>query len=257
MTNPDNPARVTLVTGSSRGIGKAIAVAFAEHGDQVVLHATQEHENLASALEAAREKNPGAVARAADLKVTTEIDDLFDWIKDEFGRLDVLINNAAVQSDHPLLEMPEEEWDRVLAINLKAPFLCMQRAGRMMRDQGGGKIINVGSVHQVAVRRGHTHYCTAKSGMLMLTKNAALELSDFNIQVNQIAAGAIATELTDPERQATLLPAIPANRIGSTGEIAAIALFLASSDADYITGASLLADGGLTLGFAATQRNLS
>jgi NAD(P)-dependent dehydrogenase (short-subunit alcohol dehydrogenase family) len=256
MAQNDTGARVTLITGSSRGIGKAMAIAFAEHGDQVIVHGTREHENLASALEAARGRNPSAVARAADLTKPSEIADMFDWIEAEFGRLDVLINNAAVQNDVPLLDMPEEDWDRVLGTNLKAPFLCTQRAGRMMRNQGGGKIINLGSVHEMAVRGGFTHYCVAKGGLLMLTKNSALELSAYNIQVNQIAAGAIATEMTDASRQDLLLSAIPSNRIGAPEEIASIAIFLASSDADYITGASLLVDGGMTLGFAATRRDL-
>lgn len=256
MPTNDKATRVTLVTGSSRGIGKAIAIRFAEHGDQVIVHGTQDHEALAASLAAVRERNPGAVARAADLRQPSQIEDLFDWIEDRFGRLDVLINNAATQNSVPLLDMPEEDWDRIQATNLKAPFLCTQGAGRMMRNQGGGKIINIGSVHESAVRGGHAHYSSAKGGLLMLTKNSALELSDHNIQVNQIAAGAIATEMTDEARQQILISAIPAQRIGRPEEIAATALFLASSDADYITGASLLVDGGLTLGFAATRRDL-
>jgi len=233
-----------------------MAIRFAENGDQVIVHGTTDHEALAASLVAVREKNPSAVSRAADLRQPSQIDALFDWIEEQFGRLDVLINNAATQNHAPLLDMPEEDWDRILSINLKAPFLCTQRAARIMKTRGGGKIVNIGSVHEFAVKRNYTHYCCAKGGLLMLTKNSALELSEYNIQVNQIAVGAVATEMTDESRQQVLLPSIPAQRVGLPEEIAETALFLTSPHAAYITGASLTVDGGLTLGFSATRREL-
>jgi len=181
---------------------------------------------------------------------------MFQDIEKHFTKLDVLVNNAATQNGAPFLNLPEEDWDRVLAVNLKAPFLCGQLAAKMMIKHGGGKIINVGSVHEFQTKRNFAHYSTAKGGLLMLTKNMALELAAYNIQVNQVAPGAIATGLTDPERQRQFLTAVPAGRVGQPPEIAAMICYLASKEADYITGSSFTVDGGLTLGFCASRPDL-
>ncbi|MHC4570300.1 MAG: SDR family NAD(P)-dependent oxidoreductase, partial [Planctomycetota bacterium] len=156
-----------------------------------------------------------------------------------------------------VLELEQDNWDRVLSVNLRAPFLCAQRAGRIMRDKGtGGKIINISSVHAYDARRYYAHYSAAKGALETLTKSLALELAEHNIQVNSVVAGAIATELTPMDRQASFLTSIPAGRIGTTEEIARLVAFLSSNECDYITGASITADGGLTLGFCASRPDL-
>ena len=184
------------------------------------------------------------------------IRDMFKDIEDRFGRLDVLVNNAATQNNTPFLEIDEDNWDNVIAVNLKAPFLCSQLAAKLMIRQNGGKIINIGSVHEYQTKRNYTHYSTSKGGLVMLTKNMALELAAHNIQVNQVAPGAIATALTDPGRQQQFLTAIPSGRVGMAKEIASMVCYLASSEADYITGISFTVDGGLTLGFCASRPDL-
>ena len=141
-------------------------------------------------------------------------------------------------------------------VNLKAPFLCSQRAARMMRVQGSGKIINIASVHAHAPKRNFAPYSCSKSGLEMLTKCMALELAEYNIQVMAIIAGAIATDMTPADRSQTLLASIPAGRIGEATEIANLVGFLSSDKSDYLTGGSIVADGGLTLGFCATRSDL-
>jgi NAD(P)-dependent dehydrogenase (short-subunit alcohol dehydrogenase family) len=181
---------------------------------------------------------------------------MFQHIKNHYNRLDILINNAVFQKEAPLLEIEEKDWDRVFDVNLKAPFLCAQQAARIMIPQGFGKIINIGSVHEFQARRGYLPYSTSKGGLLMLTKNLALELAEHNIQVNQVTPGAIATALTNPERQKKFLTAVPAGKVGQPEDIAEMVFYLSSGEADYITGNSFVVDGGLTLGFCASRPDL-
>ena len=181
---------------------------------------------------------------------------MFEEIFNRFKRIDVLINNAVFQKEAPLLEIEEQDWDRVFAVNLKAPFLCSQQAVKMMIKQGGGKIINIGSVHEFQARRGYLPYSTSKGGLVMLTQNLALELAEHNIQVNQVTPGAIATALTDSDRQQKFLSAVPAGRVGQPEDVADLVHFLASDEAGYITGKSFVVDGGLTLGFCASRPDL-
>lgn len=248
--------KIILVTGSSRGIGLATALRFAEERGTLIVHGPEHSDELEDAFDQVVKKSPESIKLVCELSDSQAIRRMFGDIENRFGRLDILVNNAATQNGVPFLELPEEDWDRVLAVNLKAPFLCGQLAARMMIRQGGGKIINVGSVHEFQTKRNFAHYSTAKGGLLMLTKNMALELAAHNIQVNQIAPGAIATGLTDPERQRQFLTAVPAGRVGQPPEIAAMICYLASNDADYITGSSFTVDGGLTLGFCASRPDL-
>lgn len=248
--------KVILVTGSSRGIGLAVALRFAQKDGILIVHGPQENEELADAFNQVRKLSPDSIHLSCELSDSKSIRKMFHNIGVHFGRLDILVNNAVSQNAYPFLELPEVEWDRILAVNLKAPFLCGQSAARMMVKQGGGKIINIGSVHEFQTKRNYAHYSISKAGLLMLTKNMALELAEYNIQVNQLALGAIATPLTDSARQKRFLTAIPAGRVGQPPEIAPIVCFLASDEADYITGTSLVVDGGLTLGFCAGRPDL-
>lgn len=248
--------QVALVTGSSRGIGRGIAVEMARHGYAVVVHGSTESSHLRSACEEIKQISPASIALVADLSDGAAIRAMFDVVRNTFGRLDALVNNAATQSAGPLLELKEADWDHVLAVNLKAPFLCAQQAAPLMQPDGG-KIINISSVHATDPKRNFAHYSSAKAGLEMLTKCMALELALRNIQANSIVVGAIGTEMTPPERQAIVVPAVPAGRIGFIEEIARLVAFLCSHSCDYMTGASIAVDGGLTtLGFCASRPEL-
>ena len=201
--------------------------------------------------------SPASICVVAELSNAAAIREMFDAIRSTFGRLDALVNNAATQNPTPLLELKESDWDRILAVNLKAPFLCAEQAGPLMQAVGGGKIVNISSVHATDPKRNFAHYSSSKAGLEMLSKCMALELAAYNIQANSIVVGAIGTEMTPPERQAILLPAVPARRIGTSEEIARLVAFLCSHSCDYMTGASIAVDGGLTtLGFCASHPEL-
>ena len=249
--------KIALVTGSSRGIGKAIAHELASEGCTLIVHGSKESDALSISFEDVKKLSPDSIKIAAELSISEEIDKMFSQIKETFGGLDILVNNAATQNPEAVLDLKQEDWDRVLSVNLKAPFLCAQHAGRLMRDKkAGGKIINISSVHAYDARRYYAHYSAAKGALETLTKSLALELAEFNIQVNSIVAGAIATELTPTDRQEKFLISIPAGRIGTTDEIARLVTFLSSNKCDYLTGASITVDGGLTLGFCASRPDL-
>ena len=248
---------VALVTGANRGIGKAIAGELAREGCTLIVHGSRDSDALCSSFEEVKKLSPDSIMTVAELSKPAEIDKMFSQIKETFAGLDILVNNAATQNPSPVLELKQEDWDQVLSVNLKAPFLCAQHAGRLMcTKKTGGKIINISSVHAYDVRRYYAHYSAAKGALETLTKSLALELAEHNIQVNSVVAGAIATELTPLDRQASFLTSIPAGRVGTTGEIARLVAFLSSNECDYITGASITVDGGLTLGFCATRPDL-
>jgi NAD(P)-dependent dehydrogenase (short-subunit alcohol dehydrogenase family) len=248
--------KLALVTGSSRGIGRAIAQELARAGFAVAVHGARESPHLRAAFRAVRRLSPRSICLAADLAEPAAIGRLFAEIAQRWGGLNVLVNNAAVQNPAPVLELRLEDWDRVLAINLRAAFLCAQQAGRMMKGRGGGRIINISSVHDTAPRRFYAHYSAAKAGLAMLTKCLALELADFNIQANYLTVGGVATEMTDPKRVKTLLPSLPAGRVAQPVEVARLVRYLVSPEAAYITGSGVTIDGGLLLGFCATRRDL-
>ena len=248
--------KVALVTGSSRGIGRAIAMELAGQGAQVIVHGPDESDELDSSFKLVSAINSRSVKIAAELSDSHSITGMFRTIESTFGRLDILVNNAAIQNPSPFLELKQKDWDHVLAVNLKAPFLCGQYAGRTMRANGGGKIINISSVHAYDVRRHYAHYSTSKGGLETLSKSMALELAEFNIQVNSLVVGAIATDLTPADRCENMISSIPAGRVGTESEIARMVTFLGSDACDYLTGASITVDGGLTLGFCATRPDL-
>jgi NAD(P)-dependent dehydrogenase (short-subunit alcohol dehydrogenase family) len=247
-----------LVTGSSRGIGKATALELARLGATVVVHGRTMSDELAATYQAVRAASPSSIMATADLARVGEIDALFERIDSELAGLDALVNNAATQKPPgALIDLAVEDWDQVLAVNLRAPFLCAQRAARLMRRRHqGGTILNISSVHAFDPRRNHGDYSTAKGGLQQLTRCLALELAADYITANVLVVGAIATELTPPERQAAISTAIPAGRVGRSDEVAKAVAFLCSEDARYISGASLTIDGGLTLGFCAHRLDL-
>jgi hypothetical protein len=214
-------------------------------------------DQLASTFRAVQGISPRSIMATASLASVTEIDALFAKIADELKGLDALVNNAATQKPAAVIDMAVEDWDEVLAVNLRAPFLCAQRAARLMCGSGkGGTIVNISSVHAFDPRRNYAHYSSAKGGLQQLTRCLALELAADSITANVLVVGAIATELTPLERRVAISSAIPVGRVGEADEVAKAVAFLCSDDARYITGASLTIDGGLTLGFCAHRRDL-
>ena len=248
--------KVALVTGSSRGIGRAIALELAKNGVQLIVHGPIESEELNLSFEQISRYSGNSIKVAVELSDKSAIEAMFKTITDKFGRLDILVNNAATQNPSPFLELKKDDWDHVFAVNLRAPYLCGQQAGRIMKANRSGKIINISSVHAYDVRRNYAHYSSSKGGLETLSKSMALELAEHNIQVNSIVVGAIATELTQADRCEDMISSIPAGRIGKETDIANLVTFLSSEKCDYITGTSITVDGGLTLGFCASRPDL-
>ncbi len=242
--------KVALVTGAGSGIGHAIAERFAHEGAAVAIDYLG-HGADAQAL--ARELSGAglqAVALAADVTDAAAVEALVAQIVERFGRLDVLVNNAGIEKSQPLLEIDEASWDRTLAVDLKAPFLCMQAAARRMKGSGGGSIVNISSIHEDFPFPSFAPYAAAKGGLRMLMRNAALELAPLEIRVNNVAPGAIATPinaatLADPAKVQRLREIVPLQRMGTPEEVAEVVLFLASERSSYVTGSTYFVDGGM------------
>lgn len=261
--NQDELRRVAVITGSSKGIGKAIALEFASKGYNVVLNARDERE-LSEALNDMRKSLEGNKERvtylAGDISQENVCTSLIDYTIKTFGRIDVLVNNAGIGgAQKQINELTTAEWDYVIDVNLKGAFLCTREAlKRMTYDsktnstRSDYSIINISSVHESIPQPQSAPYSASKGGMEMLTKTVALEVADKGIRVNGIAPGAIATDmnrdiLEDEQKKKAEEMRIPMHRIGGPEEIAKIAFFLASDDASYMTGTTVYVDGGLTL----------
>lgn len=239
--------RIALVTGASQGIGRATALALAGAGSKVVCAARNE-EKLAAVV--AEISAAGGEARAIPMDVADgeQIKAGFKQITERFGRLDILVNNAAVTRDTLALRMKSEDWDAVLRTNLTGAFLCAQQAIGVMLRQRYGRIINVSSVVAETGNAGQANYVAAKAGLIGLTKALAVEIASRSITVNAVAPGFIATPMTDPLGQPVkdaMLARIPLGRMGTDAEVAAAIVFLASEEAGYITGHVLDINGGL------------
>ena len=242
--------KVALVTGAGSGIGYAISQRFAAEGAAIAINYFG-HGDDAQALATHVESEGGrAVALEADVSDAKAVESLIGHIVDRFGRLDILVNNAGIEKSQPILEIDEQDWDRVIAVDLKGPFLCLQAAGRQMAASTGGSIVNISSIHEDFPFPGFTSYCAAKGGLRMLMRNAALELAAHDIRVNNIAPGAIATPinastLADPAKVKRLGELVPLRRMGKPDEVAQVALFLASDRSSYVTGSTYYVDGGI------------
>jgi NAD(P)-dependent dehydrogenase (short-subunit alcohol dehydrogenase family) len=240
--------KTALVTGSSKGVGKGIALELARLGCDVAVNYHADRAGADATVAAIEGLGRRAFAVHADVGCAADVAVLFEEVFGRFERLHILVNNAGVQTFKPLLELEESEWDRVIDTNLKGCFLCTQRAGRHMRERGGGRIVNIGSGCNKVPFPKLVNYTASKGGIEMFTKVAAVELGPYGITVNCVAPGAIEIERTKIETgdyAATWGRMAPLGRIGTAGDVAHAVAFLASDDAAFITGQTLWVDGGL------------
>jgi len=240
-----------VVTGSDSGIGRAAAVALAQDGFDIGVTWHSDEEGARGTAREIADLGRRAEVRRLDLTSLPEAADHFDELCEALGGIDVLVNCAGAGASSRFVDADWDSWQSVLDVDLNGAFLCGQRAARRMIDQGrGGRIVNVTSVHEHVPLRGSAAYCAAKGGLGMLTKVMALELAEHGITVNSVAPGEIATPMTgneDVDPDTIERPGIPMERPGHAGEIAAVIAFLASPAASYVTGTSVVADGGLLL----------
>ncbi len=257
--------QVALVTGANSGIGKAIAIALGEEGAKVVVNYVVNPEAADKVVKEIEKFNSEAIAIKADVSKEEEVKNMFQKTIQKFGTIDILVNNAGIQRDAPFHEMTLNQWQKVIDVNLTGQFLCSREAVKEFLRRGvdldrsltAGKIICISSVHDVIPWAGHVNYAASKGGVMLLMKSMAQELAPHRIRVNSINPGAIKTPINkeawdNPKAKQDLLELIPSNRVGDPYDIGKVAVWLASDESDYINGASIYVDGGMTLypGFA-------
>jgi 3-oxoacyl-[acyl-carrier protein] reductase len=241
--------KIALVTGSSRGIGRAVALAYAKEGAKVVVNYTSNEKAAKEVVEAIDKMDSQAIAVKADVAKKAEAERLVQAGIDQFSRIDILVNNAGFGRPAMMLKMEEDQWDQVIDIHLKGAFLCSQAAGRHMKEQKSGKIINVSSVAGLVGTVGQINYSAAKGGVLSMTKSMARELARYNVCVNVISLGIVATDMSEKIRTDEKLSEIYMNRIllkrfAEPEDISPAFVFFASDESNYITGQLLCVDGG-------------
>jgi 3-oxoacyl-[acyl-carrier protein] reductase len=244
--------KVAVITGSARGIGKAIALKLAEVGADIVVNdipaAAEALEGTANEIRAFKRK---ALAITADVSSSTDVNKFIETAAAQMGRIDILVNNAGVTRDQLIMRMTDEEWDTVLNIDLKSAFLCSRAVIRYMMKQRWGRIISIASIVGLGGNAGQANYASAKAGIIGLTKSIAKEVGSRGITANAIAPGFIETKMTeqlDEKQRQILLQRIPLGSVGTPRDVAETVAFLASEEAKYITGQVLGVDGGMGLG---------
>jgi glucose 1-dehydrogenase len=253
------------VTGANSGIGKAVAIALGQAGADVVVNYNRDPDAAARVVDIISSSGARALAIQADVSLEAEVRAMFGQMLGELGTIDVLVNNAGLQQDASIDEMTLAQWNKVISVNLTGQFLCAREAIREFKRRGvvaevsvsAGKIICMSSVHEVIPWSGHANYAASKGGVMLFMKSIAQEVAPYRIRVNSICPGAIRTPINTaawetPEAYCALMTLIPYRRIGEPEDIGRVAAFLASDQADYINGASIFVDGGMTLypGFA-------
>jgi glucose 1-dehydrogenase len=254
-----------LVTGASSGIGKAIAIEMAKEGANVVVNCSSHPEKGHEVADEIKSNGGTAIVYQADVSKEDQVQAMFEEMYKAFGTIDILVSNSGIQKDAPLVDMTLEDWQRVIDVNLTGQFLCAREAVREFLRRGvvkersvaAGKIICMSSVHEVIPWAGHVNYAASKGGIMLMMKSMAQELAPQKIRINSIGPGAIQTPINNeawetPEALDKLLELIPYKRIGQPEDIGKVAVWLASDEADYITGTTIFVDGGMTLypGFA-------
>ncbi len=240
--------KVAIVTGSARGIGRTIALKLAEVGAKVVVNDIGEVQPLENLAEEIRAMNRQSLAVIADVSSSEEVTRLVDTAVSAYGSVDILVNNAGITRDHLVMRMSDEDWDKVLTVNLKSAFLCTRAALRHMVKQRWGRIISISSIAGVVGNAGQANYAAAKAGIIGFTKTIAKEVASRGITANAVAPGVIETQMTqqlDEKQRQALKQHIPLGYFGSPQDVAEAVAFLASEEARYITGQVLGVDGGM------------
>ncbi|MFB4162628.1 3-oxoacyl-[acyl-carrier-protein] reductase [Alteribacillus sp. JSM 102045] len=239
-----------LVTGASRGIGRAIALELAASGANVAVNYAGSAQKAEEVVAACKDQGVEAFSIQADVSKEEDVKAMIKEVTNVFGSIDILVNNAGITRDNIVMRLKEEDWDAVIDTNLKGVFQCAKAAARPMMKQRGGKIINIASVVGVLGNAGQANYTAAKAGVIGLTKSLAREFAPRSIQVNAVAPGFIATDMTEElqeDSKETLLQQIPLGTLGEPEDVAKTVRFLASEDAKYITGQTLHVDGGMAM----------
>lgn len=252
----DLTGKNALVTGGSRGIGSGVAIALAKQGANVAVNCIEKMDKCDYISGEVMKIGKDSMSLKADVSKKEEVEKMFEDIKNRWGKLDILINNAGIIEYANFESIKEEQWDKIIDINLKGQFLCSQEAVKLMKPGNWGRIINVSSISSGGVGIGFkniSHYTASKGGVVALTENMAIELAQYGINVNTIAPGAIESDMTAPtlkdeNTMKSILEQIPKGRIGKPEDIGAACVFLASEEADYITGSVLYVDGGWLAG---------
>lgn len=260
MKNSRLQGQTAIVTGSSSGIGQAIAIELAKEGANVVINFHSDEAGAQDTLKAVTEAGSKGIIVQANVGREDDVLKLFTAAKKEFGSIEILVNNSGIEDDKPLMEMTIDDWEKVMNINLTGYFLCARQAAKEFTAQGlvpkkskaVGKMVFVSSVHDKIPWSGHANYTASKGGVMMFMKSIAQELAPMKIRVNSISPGAIRTHINKhawgtEEAMDDLLRLIPYQRIGEPEDVGKLAVFLASDDSDYITGATIYIDGGMTL----------
>lgn len=242
--------KVAIVTGGSRGIGKAIVLALGKEGVKVLINYRGNESAALETLDELKKLGGEGEIFKADVSVEEEVEKMFNFVLEKWGKLDILVNNAGITKDNLLIRMKDEEWDQVINTNLKGVFLCTRAAIKIMMKQRSGKIVNISSIIGLRGNIGQANYAAAKAGIIGFTKSVAKEVASRGITVNAIAPGFITTDMTEvlsEEMKKRILDEIPLGRFGTPEDVANAVKFLVSDEASYITGIVLSVDGGLSI----------